>query len=314
MKQTFVFLMVTILCGSTCHAAEQLVLDEHKVHVFEFVITNSTGTAQTVKDVRLSCACLRIVSDISDKIAPRGALPVQVAFNPAGMAGNVAKTAEFTLSPSDETVSFEMSAFVKVRCGLQPCRAALGAVNLDQLSGVSRHLALVGHAVTGKQVKIVSVEGPSNSVFSVGVDEDGMGLSVCVAKGFAPRVGSFAETWKVATTDEEVKTITLPIAMDVVGELEVIPSRLKLRSRPGTQSLSVLIRPCKGGDIAIISAETKPRKWGDVRLHLRGKTGWRIDIDGVEYDKVRQFSKQPFLEVSTNSRQMPTVRIPLETL
>ena len=121
-------------------------------------------------------------------------------------------------------------------------------------------------------------------------------------------------TWMAYTiTDEEVKTITHPIAMDVVGELEVIPSRLKLRSRPGTQSLSVLIRPCKGADIAIISAETKPRKWGDARLHLRGKTGWRIDIDGVEYDKVRQFSKQPFLEVSTDSHQMPTVKVPLET-
>ena len=69
-------------------------------------------------------------------------------------------------------------------------------------------------------------------------------------------------------------------------------------------------------DIAMTTFETLRKLFACnicVRLHLRSKTGWRIDIDGVEYDKVRQFSKQPFLEVSTNSHQMPTVKVPLET-
>ena len=294
MKCAFVLLAATILCESVCYGDEGLILDEHRVHVFEFAITNSTGVAQTVKDVRLSCACLTIASDISGEIAPEGVLPVKVAFNPAGMAGTISKTAEFTLAPSGMSASFEMSALVKVRCGLQPCRAALGALTPGQLSDASRHIALWGYAVDGKQARIVSAEGPSNSVFSVVVDEDGKGLSVCIAKDFAHMVGSFAETWKVATTDEKVKTIALPVTMDVVGELEVIPSKLKLRGRLGTQGLSALVRPFS--DVSVLGAETKPRKWGDVRLHPRGKTGWRIDIDGVEYDNVRQFSKQAYLE------------------
>lgn len=300
--------------SSVCLGSERVVLDDYKEHAFEFAITNSTETAQTVRDVRFSCACLRLDSDVSAKIGPGEALPIRVVFNPAGMEGPLDKTAEFALSPSGETVAFPVSAFVKVRCGIYPCRAALGAVNMAKVSAVSRHLSLGGYAVEGNSVRLVAATGPSNSVFSVSIDADGRGLSVGVAKEFAPRAGSFAETWRIATTDAEVPVITLPVGMDVIGDLEAIPSKLTARRLTGCQSLSVLVRPLNGNSVTVLGAGTKPRKWGDVKLHRRGNGGWKIDVEEVEYEKVRQFSKQPYLEITTDSRQMPVVKIPLEVV
>lgn len=295
-----------------CSGVETIALDDCREHIFDFAITNSTRETQTIKDVRLSCACLKIASDVSSKILPGEVFPLKVAFNPNGMEGKVSKTVEVVLSPSEESVTFEMSVLVKVRCGLYPRRVALGAVNQHQVSFISRHFELAGYSVGENSVRLVSAEGPSNSVFSVRLDDAGMGLNVGVAREFVPRVGRYAEIWKIVTSDSEVKTIMLPVSMDIVGEFEIIPSELKVRNRAGIQRLSVLLRPLDGSRTVVLEAKTIPRKWGEVKVFPRVKGGWKIEIEEVDSDKVRQFSKQAYLEIKTDSRQMPVVKLPLE--
>ena len=64
----------------------------------------------------------------------------------------------------------------------------------------------------------------------------------------------------------------------------------------------------------ILSAETKPRKWGDVKITQRPVNGWRIDIENIDPREVRQFSKRPFLEVKTNLPGMESFEVPLRVV
>ena len=61
----------------------------------------------------------------------------------------------------------------------------------------------------------------------------------------------------------------------------------------------------------VISAETKPRKWGDVKIVRRPLNGWMVRIEGIDPEHVRQFSKRPFLEVTTDFPGMESFAIPL---
>ena len=63
-----------------------------------------------------------------------------------------------------------------------------------------------------------------------------------------------------------------------------------------------------------ITAETKPRKWGDVKVTPRPLNGWRIDIENIDPREVRQFSKRPFLEVKTNLPGMESFEIPFRVM
>jgi hypothetical protein len=65
---------------------------------------------------------------------------------------------------------------------------------------------------------------------------------------------------------------------------------------------------------SLLSAETKPRKWGDVTVTPRPLNGWRIDIENIDPREVRQFSKRPFLEVKTNLPGMESMEIPLRVV
>ena len=67
-------------------------------------------------------------------------------------------------------------------------------------------------------------------------------------------------------------------------------------------------------NFTIFSAETKPRKWGDVRIAPRPKNGWRIDIENIDPREVRQFSKRSFLEVKTNLSGVELFEIPLRVV
>ena len=61
----------------------------------------------------------------------------------------------------------------------------------------------------------------------------------------------------------------------------------------------------------MLSAETKPRKWGDVTILKRPLNGWMIRIANIDPVAVRQFSKKPYLEVKTDFPGMETFSVPL---
>jgi hypothetical protein len=124
--------------------------------------------------------------------------------------------------------------------------------------------------------------------------------------------GLYAEVWKVKTSDPEIPELRVAVSARVAGGLSVSPQTLELAPSDGVSRRQVLIRPENiKHPLKVLSAETKPRKWGDVTLTPRPLNGWQISIEGIDPDVVRQFSKRPFLEVVTDFPGMEKFAVPL---
>lgn len=223
-------------------------------------------------------------------------------LNPAGMEGRIAKTASVTFDDgSVETMTVE--AQVRTRLKLSPSDAAFGVIGPTD----------VGRTVTAKlkgevaeRAKIIGVKGPEHPFFDVAVAEDGKGVVVKMRDDgrAGARPSLHAENWIVRTDDEEIPEIAFPVSVTIAGDIAVSPHVLTVALDEGVCSRMVMVRGAK-----VQSAETLPRKWGDVRIEARPLNGWRICIENIDPNEVRQFSKKPFLKV--NLSEMESVEIPL---
>ena len=116
----------------------------------------------------------------------------------------------------------------------------------------------------------------------------------------------------VKTTDTEIPELRIKVAARVSGGLSVSPQAIELPREGKPAIRQVLIRPEDiKRPLKVLSAETKPRKWGEVKIVERPLNGWQIRIEGIDPEHVRQFSKRPFLEVTTDFPGMETFSIPL---
>lgn len=78
-----------------------------------------------------------------------------------------------------------------------------------------------------------------------------------------------------------------------------------------TLSRTVTLRRDDGKPFKVLSAETKPRKWGDVKISERPLGGWQVVVESIDPDAVRQFSKKPYLEIGTDLSSGENVNVPL---
>ena len=168
----------------------------------------------------------------------------------------------------------------------------------------------------------------NDTVFDVRIGADGKSV---VAK-FRDRnvlTGIYSETWTIPTSDKEIPEIKFAVSARVADAVSVTPQVITVGWDEPVCSRMVMVRG--GGSrsratesnadaqervppLRILSAETKPRKWGDVKITQRPLNGWRIDIENIDPREVRQFSKRPFLEVKTDLPGMESFDIPLRVV
>ena len=279
-------------------------------------------------------------ADATERIPTGGVLPFDVELNPAGMEGRVEKRVWVTLAPiggspgtarPTRIVTFDITADVRLRLGFKPMDAAFGVIKrsdtgreiMAKLAGYAADGVTLGTPYTGRMgvspVQIGDVNGQDArcpSVFDVRLASDGKSI---IAKFRERNVlpGIYAETWTIPTSDVEIPEISFPVSARVADAVSVTPQVITVGWDEPMCSRMVMVRRVNGQDArcpSILSAETKPRKWGDVKITPRPKGGWRIDIENIDPREVRQFSKRPFLEVKTNLPGMETFEVPLRVV
>lgn len=278
----------------------------HRPYVVQRTVTNRTAEARRVAKVATSCACLTTkvqgAADATERVPPGGVLPFVLTLNPAGMEGSVVKTASVTFDDgTTETMTVKVQ--VKTRLALTPLDAAFGVIGQKDMS---RTIVARMKGEIAERAKIAGVKGPEHPFFDVAMTEDGKGVVVKMRDDgrAGARPSMRVENWMVRTDDEEIPEIAFPVSVTIAGNIAVSPHVLTVAADEGVCSRMVMVRGAK-----VLSAETLPRKWGEVRIEARPLNGWRICIENIDSNEVRQFSKKPFLKVNLSG--MESVEIPL---
>ena len=309
----------------------QASIDAHRPVTYHFAVTNTTDKPQTVESVRTSCACLRVkVADAQARVPPGWVWPFEVVFNPSGMEGHVEKRVWVTLAPAGgspgtarptQIVTFDVTADVRLRLGFKPMDAAFGVIRRSE-TGREIVAKLSGYAEDGvklgEPVLAAKNAKDAKNVFDLQLGADGKSLVVKFReRNVLP--GIYSETWTIPTSDPEIPEISFPVSACVADAVAVTPQVITVGWDESVCARMVMVREGfshkehkvhKEG-FQILSAETKPRKWGEVKITPRPLNGWRIDIENIDPREVRQFSKRPFLEVKTNLPGMESFEIPL---
>ncbi len=336
-----------------CQPVRVTQTDAHRPVTYHFAVTNTTDKPQTVESVRTSCACLKVLvgsrvprdrdgrsvspltaADATERVLPGGVIPFDVILNPAGMEGHIEKRVWVTLAPigglpgtarPTRIETFDVAADVRLRLGFKPMDAAFGVIRRSE-TGREIVAKLSGYVADG--VKLGEpLREKNDTMFDVRLATDGKSI---IAKFRDRNVlpGIYSETWTIPTSDKEIPEIVFAVSARVADGLSVTPQVVTVGWDEPVCSRFVSIRAETGGSrsratqdaqervppLRIFSAETKPRKWGDVKITPRPRNGWRIDIANIDPRDVRQFSKRPFLEVKTNLPGMESFEIPLRVV
>ena len=318
-------IVLLAMAGALAGINAQASIDAHRPVTYHFAVTNTADKPQAVESVRVSCACLKVAATTSEALPPGGVLPFDVIFNPAGMEGRVEKRVWVALTPSGKIETFDVAADVRLRLGFKPMDAAFGVVRRSE-TGREIVAKLSGYEANGAKLgtPFLATKNTKDTknVFDVLLGEDAKSLVVKFReKDVVP--GIYSELWTIPTSDPEIPEISFPVSARVADVVTVTPQVITVGWDEPTCARMVMVRDGnfshkehkvhKEG-FQILSAETKPRKWGDVKIAQRPLNGWRIDIENIDPREVRQFSKRPFLEVKTNLPEMESFEIPLRVV
>ncbi|MBQ3807267.1 MAG: DUF1573 domain-containing protein [Kiritimatiellae bacterium] len=278
-------------------------IDQHRIVDCSFAITNNNWRERAVLSAYGNCACLSV--DVERKVLKRGeACPVKVLFNPAGFEGPVDKLV--TVQLDGKKIEYPIKANVRLRLGFRPLDANFGVVAAGQ-TPIAPIVCKIAGTVAGETA--LELVPPEKPYFDVKLEKGA--FSAAFREGMR-YPGLYAEVWRVKTSDLEIPELRVNVSARVSGGLSVSPQAIELRQEDGVSRRQVLIRPEDvKHPLNVLSAETKPRKWGDVTLTQRPLNGWQISIQGIDPEVVRQFSKRPFLEITTDFPGMEKFAIPL---
>ena len=293
------------------------IVDSHRKIECGFAITNTSDKVWKVIGARSSCACMS-VSVQQGEMKSGEVRPVAVSFDPAGMEGPVEKVVQVDLKPG-KSVTQTYKANVRRRLGLDPQDAAFGVIRrADTGRTIEAHLA--GYATNAVITALIS---PTDSFFDVKVGSapradrrpiaDRALRSLHVRfKTSAPLPGTYAETWRIRTSDPEIPEIAFPVSARIADGFTVTPQVLTIGWNDPVCSRSVVLRHESGhSPFKVLSAETCPRKWGDVKIVPRPLGGWQVVVENIDQKVVRQFSKKPYLEIKTDKSAVETLAVPL---
>lgn len=305
-----IFLMQAVMLA---WGGERVPIDAHRESVYDFSITNDYAMVQTVSTIQTSCACLKAVIESTKEIAPGAIVPLKVTLDPTGMEGSISKKVLVKLVPSGREILFPIREMVRLRCGLKPNDAAFGIVQTRRATGHEMTLRLSGYTVTNDTTKIVGLVQPPDSQFMIRIGERGQNITVTFRMAH-PLPGLYVETWRVKTNDAEVPEIVLVVSAQVVDGLSISPRILTLDGESSVAARFVSLRMDNCCAFRILSAETLPRKWGDVTIEPQPLNGWRVKVLNIESSEVRQFSKRPYLRIRTDLKDLETIDVPLRVM
>ncbi len=309
-----------------CMSAVGEMVESHKPVTYHFAVTNTTDMPQMIESVRTSCACLKVNMGFLRSVPPGGVIPFEVEFNAAGMEGPVEKRVWVTLAPSKKIETFDIAADVRLRLGFKPMDAAFGVIRRSD-TGREIVAKLSGYVADGVKLG-APLREKNDTMFDVRLAPDGKSI-IAKFRGRNVLPGIYSEIWTIPTSDKEIPEIKFPVSARVTDAVSVTPQMIAVGWSEPVCSRMVMVRPANSGNpvkpvngtlrlsasprenFTILSAETKPRKWGDVKITPRPMNGLRIDIENIDPREVRQFSKRPFLEVKTNLPGMELFEIPL---
>ena len=243
---------------------------------------------------------------------------LRLGFKPMDAAFGVIKRSE-----TGREITSKLSGYAADGAKLgMPIALREGKEQTDLFAANAAHDS--ANAVRREQIRLLSRSDnrvnsvKNNSIFDVRLGADGKSV---VAKFNNRNVlpGIYSETWTIPTSDKEIPEIKFVVSARVADAVSVTPQVIMVGWDETVCSRMVMVR----GDFShkdhkerfkILSAETKPRKWGDVKITQRPMNGWRIDVENIDPSEVRQFSKRPFLEVKTNLPEMESFEIPLRVM
>lgn len=343
LKMWIVFTMVIV--NQQLFAMEEssiVTINAHESVSWSFIVTNTTRYIQEVKNVSVSCGCLKLEGDTSTPFLPGEIRPLVIRLNPQGLEGRIEKSVRLVFEPkptqihvgnlkrytdilpnSDEIVPIRdgvavlaIRAEIRTRLALKPREGAFGVVPMGEAATRNLQIALHGYGLTNAFIR--DVVSPVGSVFDWIVAQDRKSLSLGPSPNRPLVPGIHSEIWKVQTTDVEVPEIPLSVSIQIVDGLSVSPRVVEVSTGERVCSRQISIRKalgCRqsesGENLRVLSAATKPRPWGNVRIEKRPLGGWRILIDNIKPDEVRQFSKAPFVEIKTSLSEAPKLLVPL---
>ena len=190
-----------------------------------FVFKN-TGTGTLIIDkVKSSCGCTAAL--VSGKEIPPGQTgTIDVTFNTGLRQGKNEKTITVTSNdPRNHNVTLKISANIEVLLTIQPQQLMLGQVKKDET--VVRFAGLSGN--DKDSTKITSAES-SNKFIQVVLNPMGFDnhpektIKVTLLPGIKP--GRFQERITLTTDHPSIKTLTLPVIGEVIGNIIVTPQTL----------------------------------------------------------------------------------------
>lgn len=343
LKMWIVFTMVIV--NQQLFAMEEssiVTINAHESVSWSFIVTNTTRYIQEVKNVSVSCGCLKLEGDTSTPFLPGEIRPLVIRLNPQGLEGRIEKSVRLVFEPkptqihvgnlkrytdilpnSDEIVPIRdgiavlaIRAEIRTRLALKPREGAFGVVPMGEAATRNLQIALHGYGLTNAFIR--DVVSPVGSVFDWIVAQDRKSLSLGPSPNRPLVPGIHSEIWKVQTTDVEVPEIPMSVSIQIVDGLSVSPRVVEVSTGERVCSRQISIRKalgCRqsesGENLRVLSAATKPRPWGNVRIEKRPLGGWRILIDNIKPDEVRQFSKAPFVEIKTSLNEAPKLLVPL---
>lgn len=338
---TYVMSMICLLLFAIVQANTRI-LNAHESASWSFIVTNTTRYVQVVRNVSVSCGCLKLEGDTSTPFLPGEVRPLVVRLNPQGLEGRIEKSVRLVFEPKpfqthvgnlkrhtdvlpniDEIVPIRdgvavlpIQAEIRTRLALKPREGAFGVVPMGEATTRNLQIALHGYGLTNAFIR--DVVSPVGSVFDWIVAQDRKSLSLGPSPNRPLVPGILSEIWKIQTTDAEVPEIPLSVSIQIVDGLSVSPRVVEVSAGERVCSRQISIRKVlgrrqseSGENLRVLSAATGPRPWGNVRIEKRPLGGWRVLIDNIKPDEVRQFSKAPFVEIKTSLNEAPKLLVPL---
>ncbi|NKB25867.1 MAG: DUF1573 domain-containing protein [Kiritimatiellae bacterium] len=265
-----------------------------------FVIRNIGDQLGKVKKTRPSCGCT--VANISKKeIDPGDYTEIDVKFNAKGRKGNQRKTVrvEFEDSPP---LTLQLKGSVVSVVEVNPARVVLDVASDQDIDRIVEITSQEPLEITGAETELSelvveheTIEG--NRKFQ---------LHIKTKPGLA--VGRRQGKIEVKTNHPKRPVISVPVWLNVIGELSVAPETIRLVKREGkTGTQQIIVRPGTTKNFKITDVQAPDGIQVDIR-DLKN-LGYQIRLDNIPTSEELNGKK---VLIKTDVASMSEIEIPFE--
>jgi hypothetical protein len=220
--------------------AVPIIIIEHSSHDFgivqpgatlhhDFTLHNKGAAPLNISQVTSDCGCTAALAS-ADEIPPGGQGTINIAFTPGEHEGLQRETITIkTNDPAAESLQLEVSAEVKLLLALSPATIEFPACIISTGSIEPQYARLTGSL--SDSVSITAIDNP-NAFINVEIEHDSLDddasrkIRFSVLPGMA--TGRFRERIVFTTDSPDVKTLSLFVMGEVLGNINLTPKHLPL--------------------------------------------------------------------------------------